>query len=164
MRAKRILLLLIPLLGLASCHTYEVMHYKSNELSGKIKDISKYHVYINYKNKTYKVTKPTFVKYEIKGNITPVTNQAKANEIRNPATKSQMRKHKHDLNLFVQTAIKDSAVNVSVQTRDVKEATVIVSHSVINWKDIGNGIATVLVIALCVVLIGALVYWFTLGM
>lgn len=162
MRFKAAIFILFLSLAFSSCKLYQVTHYKGADFS-KVKDVNDYTVYVHYKSKSYQVDKPVISPAGVKGTFVPLTDEAKVNEIKNPATPHQLRKHKHDLNVYAKTDLKDTAATtVMLKKNDIKEITVTTVQSKINWKAIGNGILTVLVIAFCIGLIGLIIYWFTL--
>jgi hypothetical protein len=144
---------------LASCASYEVMHYKGNELD-KVGSISDYKVYLHNKGSIYQMDKPSIGKDGITGTLSPVTDPDKAKEIRNPSTPGEIRKHKHDLNITTKTPLKDSTGTVAIKKADITDVGVTVSKSSVNWKDIGNGVATGVVTALCLASIAGIIYAF----
>lgn len=156
---RTILLIAIAVTTLTSCATFEVMHYKNNELD-KVGSISDYKVYLHNKGSIYQMDKPSMGKDGITGTLSPVTDPDKAKEIRNPSTPGEIKRHKHDLNLFTKIALKDSTRTVTIKKADITDVSVTVSKSKVNWNDIGNGVATTLVIALCIASLAGLIYAF----
>ena len=156
---RTVLLFAIAVTMLTSCASYEVMHYKGNELD-KAGDIAGHKVYLHNKSTIYQLDGASMGKTGITGTLDPVTDPDKAKEIRNPSTPGEMKKHKHDYNIFTKTPLKDSTGSVTIKKEEINEVSVTVSKSGVNWNDIGNGIATGLVTALCIASIGGLIYAF----
>jgi hypothetical protein len=153
------LLLIIISSAFTSCKSYEVMHYKNNELD-KVGKLTDYTVYVHDKGKTFKMNNPSSSPAGVSGGLTQITDPDKAKEIRNPNTPGEIRKHKHDLNLFTKTDIGDSAKTVALKRDEITDVSITVSKSGINWTDIGNGVATVLVCMVCIASIAGIVYAF----
>ncbi len=143
---------------LASCNSYELMHYQGSGLD-KVEDAEKHKIYITAQKKVFKVAKPSITTSGISGDVVLIKDEKEAEEIRTPATPAQLKKHKHDLNIVTETKVPDSAANISLPKGQIKSYNLVVAHSKINWKKIGDIIAAVLGIAVCLALIGALIYW-----
>ena len=137
------------------------MRYKGTEL-GKVKDVNKYKVYVHAQKNTFMFTKPSFASEGVTGDIVIIKDHVQAEEIKNPSTPSLLKKHKQDLNLFTKADNADSANNITLKKSEISEYSLVLVHSRINWGKIGNGIADVIGVAVCIGAIGALVYWFTL--
>ena len=156
---RTVLLFLITVSALTSCKSYELMHYKGSELD-KVGKISDYTVYVHDKGKTFKVDNPSASSAGVTGGLTQITDPEKVKEIRSASTPGEIRKHKHDLNLFTKTEIGDSAKTVMLKRDEITDVSVTVSKSNVKWKDIGNGVATVLVCAVCIASLAGIVYAF----
>jgi hypothetical protein len=161
MRIKTTIFFLFALLAFSSCKTYEVKHFKDGSVD-KV-DLKKYKVYLHDKKNIYLVAKPAISPAGITGDITRVKDNAEADEIRNPSTPGLIKKHRHDLVLLTKTEVADSTVTISLKKGDIVEYNLTISHSKVNWDKIGEAIGGVLGVAVCIALMSALVYWFTLA-
>jgi hypothetical protein len=160
MRSTKTIFLLITLLAFTSCKTYEVKHFKGGEIDKSL-DVTKDKVYIHAQKGLYKVTQPSISKDGVAGDITPVKDPKEAEEIRDPGTPHLMKKHRHDLNIFTKTEITDSTKNVTLKKNDITEYSVVITHSNVKWDKVGDIVKDVLGVAVCIVVMGALVYWFS---
>lgn len=153
------ILLLIILSAAVSCNSYELMRYKGGAVD-KVENAEKHKIYICADKKVYKVTKPSITTAGLSGNIEQIKNEKDAQEIKNPSP-AQLKRHKHDLDIVTKTEIPDSIFTIALHKTAITGYNLIVSHSKINWKKIGEIIEAIFGIALCLVLLGALIYWFT---
>ncbi|MGP8214900.1 MAG: hypothetical protein ACLQQ4_04990 [Bacteroidia bacterium] len=149
------LLFLVSIFVFTSCKTYQVTHYKSNDI-GKIGKIESYTVYIHSKNGTFKVDKPSLTTSGVNGELTRITDQSKVEEIRNPVTRTQLKRHRHDLNLYTKTEIIDSSFSV-LKKQDINDISITISKSPVNIGDIAGA---VLVSGLGIAMIAGIVYAF----
>lgn len=162
MRNSRLFLFLIIPVALTSCKTYELTRYKPADLD-KIKDISKYKVYIQTPKNTFEVSKPTLTKTGVTGDVSAVKDQAAREEIKNPKTQGDLKKHKNDMNFFTKTEIADTVKSANLKRADINEYSLVVVHSGANWKKVGEDIAGGLGVAVGLAALGGVVYWMTLN-
>jgi hypothetical protein len=160
MRLGRTIFFFFTLAAFTSCKTYEVMHYQGSDVD-KLGGAGNYKVYVHSQKNIFKITKPSISPAGVSGNAAIVTDHQEAEEIRAPGTPGLVKKHRNDLNLFTKTVIPDSAANINLKKAEITGYSLTISHSHIKWDKIGNAIALVLGVAVCIALIGALVYWFT---
>jgi hypothetical protein len=153
---KFALLFFVVLVVFPSCKTLEMKHYNKSELDKVSSSIGDYNVYLHDKSNTYQVINPSVSPAGIKGGLNPIIDKATIAEIKNPRTRKQLKKHKHDLNIYSKTEIKDNS-ELLVKKEDITD----VSH-LANKKgaSIGEDIATGFVLGLGVLVWVGVVYSF----
>ncbi len=155
----RLILSMVILCMLSSCNTYELMRYQNNGVD-KVENAEKHKIYICDDKKVYKVLKPSITTSGLSGNIEPVPDPKEAQEIKSPSP-AQLKKHRRDLDILTKKSLPDSAAKIELKKNEITGYNLVVSHSKINWKKVGEVIEAVLGIAVCLALIGALIYWLT---
>ena len=162
MRNDRLFLFLLIPAALTSCKTYELTKYKPAELD-KVTDIGKYKVFIQTPKSTFEVKKPSVTKTGVAGDVSQVKDEATREEIKNPKSQGELKKHKDDMNFFTKTEIADSAKSVNLKRTDITEYSLVVSHAGVNWNKIGEGVAGGLGVAVGLAALGGVIYWLTLN-
>lgn len=122
------------------------MHYNRDEVSNIGANATNYKVYIHDKTALYKVDKPNLSVAGVKGDLTPVLNPDTIAEIKNPHTRKQLKKHQHDLNIYTKTEVDNAPNAIVLKKADITD----ISHIVVK-ANIGNGIGTVAILGLGVV-------------
>lgn len=159
MQIRTLLIFIVSLIAFTSCKTYETVYYKGPDIS-KIGDIKKYKVYVHAPKALFKVTDASLTAGGLKGDAEAVKDSKEIMEISNPATRHLQKKHSHDLEITTKKEIADSLTSISLTKADITECRVIASHSKINWENVGDIATDILGVAVCLAVIGALVYWF----
>ncbi|HTA26356.1 MAG TPA: hypothetical protein VK809_01105 [Bacteroidia bacterium] len=126
---KSFLLLLAVLSVFASCQSLEVMHYKYKDFDKVSDKLDNYDVYIHNETTTYKVEKPKVSVVGIKGVVTEIRDPATIAEIKNPQTKSQLRKHKHDLSIYTKADLNTELNATILKNVDMTSYTIIIPKS-----------------------------------
>ncbi len=154
---KLVLLFLISLFVFPSCKSFQMMHYNRAELDKVGASIADYTVYLHDKTNTYQVVNPSISPSGVKGGLNPITDKAAIAEIKNPKTRQQFKKHKHDLNIYTKTEVKDNNSELLVKKEEITD----VSH-LANKKGagIGEDIGTGFVLGLGVLVLVGVVYSF----
>ncbi len=123
---KSISLFFIILSVFSSCQSYEVMHYKYKDFDKVSDKLDSYNIYIHDATDTYKVDNAKVSVTGIKGVVTQLRDPAAIAEIKNPQTKKQMRKHKHDLNIYTKAELNTELNATILKNVDITTYTIMI--------------------------------------
>lgn len=150
-------LFLVCLSVFTSCATLTENHYKREEFNKVSGKLDNYVVYVHDASNTYRIDKPKLTVTGIKGQVVPITDVPTIKEIKNPHTQKELRKHKHDLNLYTKTTIDQDSKETILKNVDISD----IAHVNNNSKvDIAGDIAAGVVLSLGAAILVGTVYIF----
>ncbi len=152
-------LVLLLAVAFTGCKTYDVMHYKGPELD-KEKNLDKYTVYLHAKEHVFAVSKPALDKTAFTGGLSLVSDPKLVEEINNPATRKQLKKHAKDINIYTKKELADSLATINLPKGDITEYSRVIVHAGVN---VGNIVGDVLGTAAAAAVLGAFIYWVSLS-
>lgn len=118
------------------------MVHSSRDEIANFNDTTKHKIFIRDKTALYAVSKPNLSSAGVKGELNPVLNPDTVEEIKNPKTRKQLKRHQHDVVITTKTEVKNTPNAVVLKKADILDIAHITSNI-----DLANKIGTIAILA-----------------